>query len=108
MTDAAAWLQGDSGAVAAILTMAAATYLCRILGVWLMSHVPPTPRVKRALAALPGSIIAATVLPLVVRSGPSGVLALVAAAAVMLVRRNELLALATGLGVVAGARALGL
>ncbi|MDJ1157957.1 AzlD domain-containing protein [Chelatococcus sp. SYSU_G07232] len=101
------WSAGEAGPFLAILAMAAVTYVCRILGVVLMSRVPLTPRVRRGLAALPGSIIVATVLPLALRSGLPAALALVCAGLVMLWRRNELLALAVGLGVVTLARALG-
>ena len=49
--------------------MVLATYLCRIGGVVLMSRVRITPRVERGLRALPGSIIVATILPLVLDGG---------------------------------------
>eukprot|EP01042_Synura_sphagnicola_P028364 gene28364-36595_t len=61
--------------------MALATYLCRISGVVLMSFVPLTPRVRRGLAALPGSIVGAAVLPLSARPGPAPGLAPLAAVA---------------------------
>ena len=57
------------GPLAAIAAMAAATYLMRAGGFWLMTHVPLTPRVRRMLAALPGSVIAATVFPIVAIGG---------------------------------------
>jgi len=98
----------DPGTLAAILAMMVATYLCRILGVWMMGHVPITPFVRRALAALPGSIVVATVLPMAVRGGPVAMLAIGAGFAAMLVRRNELLALVAGLTAATLARAAGL
>ena len=49
--------------------MAVATYLCRASGVVLMSRVTITPRVERALRALPGSIVTATILPLALDGG---------------------------------------
>jgi uncharacterized membrane protein len=97
----------SAGSLAAILAMALASYLCRVLGVWLMAHVPLTTPVKRGLAALPGSIIVAIIAPLVVRGGPSALAALGAALISMLIRRNELLALAVGLTTVALLRAAG-
>ncbi|MBX9907098.1 MAG: AzlD domain-containing protein [Beijerinckiaceae bacterium] len=103
LPDPGAW-----GAVLAILAMALATYLCRISGVALMAFIPLTPRVRRGLAALPGSIVVATVLPLVERLGWSAALALLAAVGSMVIRRSELLALVVGMAVVSGARALGL
>jgi uncharacterized membrane protein len=99
---------GPWGALLAILVMAAATYLCRISGVVLMGFIPLTPRVRRGLAALPGSIVVATVLPLVERLGLAAALALLAAVGSMVLKRSELLALVVGMSVVSVARALGL
>lgn len=103
LPDPGAW-----GAFAAILAMALATYLCRVSGVVLMGFIPLTPRVRRGLAALPGSIVVATVLPLIERLGLAAGLALLAAVASMVLRRSELLALVVGMSVVAAARAFGL
>lgn len=94
--------------VAAIIVMALAAYVCRASGYFAMHLIPATPRVRRALAALPGCVIAASVLPVVDRIGPVAAMALGAALLVMLVRRSEILALLVGLGVAAGARALGM
>ena len=98
---------GTWGALIAITAMAAATYLCRISGVVLMGFIPLTPRVRRGLAALPGSIVVATVLPLIERLGLAAGLALLAAIASMVLRRSELLALVTGMTVVSLMRAAG-
>ena len=92
----------------AILVMAAITYLMRIAGFWLMGHVPLTPRIRRMLEALPGAVIAATVLPIVAKLGLPAALA-IAVVLIMMVRfRNEFLAIATGIGVAALVRAGGL
>jgi uncharacterized membrane protein len=96
------------GVAVAIAAMAVATYLCRISGYFMMSLIPLTPALKRALAALPGSIVAATVLPTIERLGLAAGIALGAALVVMLVRRNEILALVVGLSAAVAARALGL
>jgi uncharacterized membrane protein len=101
-------LSVSPGAFAAILGMAVATYLCRVLGVWLMAHVPLTKPLRNGLAALPGSIVIAVVLPIGVKGGAAALLALAAALVSMLIRRNELIALAVGLVVVSVARAFGL
>ena len=98
---------GSWGPYLAILAMALATYFCRISGVVLMGFIPLTPRVRRGLAALPGSIVVATVLPLIERLGFAAGLALLAAIASMVIRRSELLALLVGMGVVASMRAAG-
>lgn len=98
---------GSWGAIIAIVAMALATYLCRIAGVVLMGFIPLTPHVRRGLAALPGSIIAATVLPLIERLGLAAAIALLAAIGSMVLRRSELLALVVGMSAIAGLRALG-
>ena len=95
------------GPVIAIAAMALATYLCRVSGVVLMSRVRLTPAVQRALAALPGSIVAATVLPIAARSGPEAAAGILAGIAAMALTRNEIFALGAGLGVAAGLRAFG-
>jgi len=92
----------------AILVMAAATYAMRAGGFWLMGHVPLTARLRRMLEALPGSVVVAVVLPIVVRDGLAALLAIAAAGAVMLVRRNDLAAVLAGMAVAAAVRAAGL
>jgi uncharacterized membrane protein len=101
--DSAEW-----GVPAAILAMAVATYAMRAGGFWLMGRVTLTPRLRRMLDALPGSIVVAAVLPMIVREGPVAALAIGAAGIAMLVGRNDLLAVLTGMAVAAGARAAGL
>jgi uncharacterized membrane protein len=92
----------------AILAMAAVTLAMRAGGFWLMGHVPLTARMRRILEALPGSIVAAIVLPIVAKTGAAALLALTAAVVTMLVRRNELLAIAAGVTVAAMARGAGI
>jgi len=92
---------------AALLVMAGATLLMRAGGFWVMGRVPLTPRVRRMLEALPGSIVAAIVLPVVAKIGPAAALAVAAAAAVMVLRRNEFLAVAAGVAVAILARSAG-
>ena len=99
---------GAPGTALAIALMALATFACRASGFALMSRVRLTLRIERAFRALPGSIIAATVLPLAAASGVSAALALVAAVVAMKLARTEIAALATGLGVATLARAAGL
>ena len=91
----------------AILAMAAVTLALRLGGYWLMGHVRLTPRVARALEALPGAIFVATVLPIALRAGVSGIAATAAAVLAMLVFEKELAALVAGLSVAVGLRALG-
>lgn len=103
-----AWLGTSWGAVIALVSMACATYLCRLGGVWLMDHLPPTPPLRRALNALPGSIIVATVVPLGVMGGPEALIALAVAMLVMFKFRRDVLALAAGMVTVTLLRKLGL
>ena len=77
--------------------MAAATWAMRASGFWMMAHIPLTPRLRRMLEALPGCVVAATVLPIVAKSGVPALVAVSIALAVMAARRNEFLAVACGL-----------
>ena len=90
-----------------IFATAAVTILLRLGGYWLMARVPMTARVRRGLDALPASIFIATVAPIALKAGVSGVAAVVTAAAVMFVTRRELPALAAGFATAAGLRAMG-
>jgi uncharacterized membrane protein len=95
-------------AMLAIAIMAVVTFLLRAAGYGLMARVPLTPRVRRMLDAMPGSIVAATVLPLIVKSGPTAALAIVAGAAIMVVSHSEFLAVAAAVLIAALARYAGL
>ena len=90
-----------------IAATALTTYLLRIAGYVLMARVPITPRVKRALEALPGSIFVATVAPIALKAGFPGVAATAAAALAMYFTKREMPALAAGVALVAGFRAPG-
>jgi len=95
------------GAFLALCSMALASYLCRVGGVWLMDHLPPSPPLKRALQALPGSIILATVLPLGMKGGVSALCGLAAALLIMILTRKDLAALSCGMIVVIALRQWG-
>jgi uncharacterized membrane protein len=92
----------------AIVVMAATTFAMRAVGFWAMGHFPLTLRRRRMLEALPGSIVTAAVLPIAAKSGWAAVLAIAAALAVMIVYRNELLAIGVGVLVAALARSGGI
>jgi uncharacterized membrane protein len=92
---------------AAILGMACAAHLIRFAGYWTMGRVPLTPRLRRMLDALPGSVVAATVVPIVFKSGPAAALGIAVVLAAMALRRNEFLAVFAGMAAVALARAMG-
>ena len=95
------------GALIGILAMAAATFLTRISGYWLMGHVPMTRRVRRTLEVLPGAIMAATIVPIVAKVGPAAFIAVVVALASMMVKRNQFIAAGLALVAVSIARAYG-
>jgi len=97
-----------SDVMIAFAVMTAVTVASRLGGYWLMGYVTVTPRVRRMLDALPGSIIVAAALPVVVNGGPVVMFAIVAAMAVTIIRRNDFIAVITGMAVAAIARALGM
>jgi uncharacterized membrane protein len=101
-------IAGPAGPYLAIAAMAVATYACRAAGVVLMSRVRLTASVQRALRALPGSIVVATVLPIALDAGVPALVGLAAALLTMTVTRHELPALFAGLVAVSLARAAGI
>jgi uncharacterized membrane protein len=98
----------DLGVLAAITAMAIATYAMRAGGFWMMQHVPPSARLRKMLEALPGSVIVAAVLPIIVRDGITAILAIGAAMIAMLLTRRDIVAVLTGMAVAAAVRAAGL
>ena len=98
----------DWGIFTAILAMAVVTYLMRAGGFFIMAKVPLTPTLRRMLEALPGAVVTATILPIIAREGLAAMLAIAAAGVVMVLRRNDFLAVVTGMAVAAAARAGGL
>lgn len=90
----------------AIAVMAIVTFLIRAGGFWLMGHVPLTPRLRRMLEVLPGAVVVATVLPIVVRGGFASGVAIAGAVLIMALRRNDLLAVFCGLAIAAALRAV--
>src|SRR3712207_162128 len=100
-------IAGHAGPYLAIAAMAAATYTCRLAGVVLMSWVRLTPPIERALRALPGSIVVATVLPIAIKAGLPAMLGVATALLTMSLIRHELPALFAGLLAVSLARGFG-
>lgn len=98
-------LRGD--VLIAFAVMAAVTIASRIGGYWLMGYVNVTPRVRRMLDAMPGSIIVAAALPVAVNGGPVVMFAIGAAIAAAIILRNDFIAVITGMAVAALARAFG-
>ena len=101
-------MSADPMVLLAIVVMAVMNYLMRAAGFWVMAHVPLTRRTQRILEALPGSIVAATVLPIVARSGPAAAIAVAAAAGVMILRGNSFLAVGVGVATAALLRVAGI
>ena len=99
------FLRGD--VMIAFAVMTAVTVAARLGGYWLMGYVTVTPRVRRMLDALPGSIIVAAALPVAVNGGAVVMFAIAAAMIVTIVWRNDFIAVITGMAVAALARALG-
>lgn len=91
----------------AIAVMTAVTVTMRLGGFFMMRYVPITPRIRRMLDALPGSVITAAVLPVVVESGAVAALAVLSALLTMYAVRNDLVAVIVGVAVAAAARAFG-
>jgi uncharacterized membrane protein len=92
----------------AILGMTAMTYLMRTGGFWMMGQVRITPRVRRMLEALPGSVVVAIVLPGVVKAGLPAYAGIAGVVAIMAATGNQFLGVAVGVGMVALARYFGL
>ena len=86
--------------------MTAVNYAIRASGFFMMGYVPLTPRVRAILNALPGAVVMAIVLPLMVRGGLPAWAAVLIAIALMAWRRNDLLAVVCGMAAAAVIRAL--
>ena len=96
---------GAAGFWLLIGAMTAVNYVIRAGGFFLMGYVPLTPRVRSILNALPGAVVVAIVLPLMVRDGLPAWIAVLVSIAVMTLRRNDLLAVVCGMGAAALVRA---
>jgi uncharacterized membrane protein len=92
----------------AIAAMTVVTVSLRLGGYFLMSYVTVTPRVRRMLDALPGSVIAAAVLPVALQGGPVAIVAVLLAMLAMYLARSDIVAVIVGVGAAALLRAAGL
>lgn len=99
-------MQSSPLALLTILGMALVTYLTRIGGLWLMSHVSLSERLKAWLEYLPGTILVAIVAPAVLGAGLAEVGAALATLLVAIRTRNVLLSMLIGVGVVLALRKL--
>ncbi|HDQ39872.1 MAG TPA: AzlD domain-containing protein [Desulfonatronum sp.] len=89
--EASAWT------VALVLAgMAAATYLTRITGLFLIARVKPTPRVEAFLRHVPASILVAIIVPNLVKGTLSELIAAGFTVVVAVLTRNLVAALCMG------------
>jgi len=91
----------------AIAAMTAVTLSLRLGGYFLMSYVTVTPRIGRMLDALPGSVIAAAVLPVALQGGVVAITAVLLAMLAMYLSRSDIVAIVVGVGSAALLRAVG-
>ncbi len=89
-----------------ILGMAAVTYLTRWLGPFLMSRVNLSKKVEAWLGYLPGTILVSLVLPDLIRSGATGIIAGFASLVAARLSGNLFLALVVGVVTVWAGRSL--
>jgi uncharacterized membrane protein len=87
--------------IVAILVMAAAAYLTRIAGYFLMGYVRVTPRVEAWLAALPISVMAAVLAPQAAAAGVPEAAGFAATLGVYAAFRNEIVGAMAGVAAVA-------
>ena len=99
-------MQTSFPALLTIVGMALVTYVTRMSGLWLMSHVTLSTRMEAWLGYLPGTVIVALVAPTVLSTGLAEAGAALATVLVMVRTRNALLAMIVGVGVVWGLRLL--
>jgi len=92
--------------VAVIAAMAAATYLTKAGGLWLLTRFGVNDRVEAALEVLPGAIVVAVLGPELATGGPPEWLAGSVVAVVAWRTGNIFLALVTGVGAVVVLRAM--
>lgn len=97
----------EVAAVLVCIGMGIVTYMTRAGGVFAMSFVPITPRVRSFLRHMGSSVILAIVVGGAVNGDIVAKLALVASLAVMVATRNAYVAIVVSMGLAAGVRALG-
>lgn len=85
------------GALTVVAIMAVVTLATRWGGVFAMSLVPINDRVRQFIGAMSGSVLVALLAPLAVEGDGSARLALATTAAVMLLLRRPLPAIAAGI-----------
>lgn len=84
-----------------IIGMAIVTYLTRIGGIWVMSRVRVTPVIERFLDAMSGSVLVAFIVPEALEGGWTVWVATAVTIAVMLLKKQMLLAVLSGVATAA-------
>lgn len=87
-------------ALLVILGMAAATYAIRAGGLLLADRLPAHGFIAAWMRHIPGAVLAALVAPAIVSGGPAELGAAAVTAAMFLLARNLLLAMASGVAAV--------
>jgi uncharacterized membrane protein len=90
--------------IAVVLAMASVTQATRLGGYLIMGRIEVTPRLDRALKALPGAIIISTIIPAALATGPIAFVGIGAAVTIMVACRSDFAALLGGLGSVIALR----
>ncbi len=93
-------------ALVTIVGMALVTYLTRISGLWLMSHITLSKGLKAWLGYIPGTVIVSLVAPTIFGTGFAELGASLVTVLVAIRTRNVLLSMIVGVGVVWGLRML--
>lgn len=86
-----------SGALIIVLAMAVVTLATRWGGLYVMSFVPISYRVKQFIGAMSGSVLVALLAPMAVEGDNGARMALLITAIVMLVLKKPLPAIAAGI-----------
>ena len=98
----------DAAFIPLLLTMAAASFLCRASGFWLMRFVPVTRRVQATLNATPLAVMVGIVAPAAARGNIPEIAGLGAVFIAVRLNADDVLAAIVGVAVLAGLRAAGL
>jgi uncharacterized membrane protein len=85
------------GAILVILIMSFVTLATRLGGVFVMSFVPISYRVKQFIGAMSGSVLVALVAPMALEGDHGARLALLTTLVVMLVVKKPLVAISAGI-----------
>ncbi len=100
-------MPNETTVMVTIIAMAAATYVTRAGGLWLMRRMTPSPFIAACLSHLPGTLPIAIVAPLLFKGSPAEFAAAGVTALVMANTGNLLITLIAGVGLVWLLRAVG-